>query len=296
MAKVTAQQVKELRDKTQVGMMDAKKALVASDGDMAAAIDFLREKGVMKAQKKSGNTSANGLAGIAVDGNTAAIVEVNSETDYVATNDTFQALVKLTAETIVKGKPADNEAALALTTSNGDTLGEEIIKTTQITSENVQLRRFQLVEKSDSEVFGAYLHQGGLIASLVVLDGADEATAKDVAMHVAAINPEFLNKEAIPEDRLDHEREVITQESLNEGKPENIVKKMVEGRLHKYLSQVTLADQAFVKDEDQSVSQYVASKGGKLVSFIRYQVGEGIEVEESNLADEVQKQINDAKN
>jgi len=291
-SKITAAQVKELRDKTQVGMMDAKKALVASEGDMDKAIDFLREKGIAKAKKKSGNVAANGLAKVVVSGDTAAIIEVNSETDFVATNDTFNGLVDSIGDTIAKQEPADLDAALAWKTADGDTINEAIVKTTQVTSENVQLRRFAVLKKTDSQVFGAYLHQGGQIAAVVVLDGADEETAKDVAMHVAAINPEFVSKEDIPADRLAHEREVLKQEALNEGKPEKIVEKMVEGRLHKFLAEISLTDQAFVKDGDQTVGQFVASKGGKLVNFVRYEVGEGIEKPTVDLAKEVQDQIN----
>ncbi|MCH5461249.1 elongation factor Ts [Lactobacillus sp. LC28-10] len=292
MASITAKMVKELRDKTSVGMMDAKKALVATEGDMSKAIDFLREKGIAKAEKKSGNVAANGLAHISENGNVAAIVEVNSETDFVASNDRFKNLVQTISDLIAANKPADMDAALALKNDAGQTIQEMIIEQTQVTSEHTTLRRFQVVEKSDSEVFGAYLHNGGQIGALVVLDGADASVAKNVAMHVAAVNPEFVSRDDIPADRLDHEREVLKKEALNEGKPENIVEKMVEGRLRKFLSEISLADQEFVMDSDQTVSQYVASKGGKLKSFVRYEVGEGIEVETKNFEDEVNSQIN----
>ncbi|GAK48198.1 elongation factor Ts [Secundilactobacillus oryzae JCM 18671] len=288
---ITAKQVKELRDQTSVGMMDAKKALVATDGDIQKAIDFLREKGIAKAEKKSGNVAANGLAQIAVKDNTAAVVEVNSETDFVATNDTFKNLVDEIAAAIAAEKPADVDAALELKTNNG-TVKEAIVETTQVTSEKVTLRRFEVVEKSDGEVFGAYLHNGGQIAALVTLEGADEEVAKNVAMHVAAVNPEFVSRDDIPSERLDHEREVLKKEALNEGKPENIVEKMVDGRLRKFLSEISLADQEFVMDSDQTVNQYVASKGGKLKSFVRFEVGEGIEKKEVNFEDEVNSQIN----
>ena len=292
MASITAKMVKELRDKTSVGMMDAKKALVATEGDMDKAIDFLREKGIAKAEKKSSNVAANGLAHISENGNVAAIVEVNSETDFVASNDRFKNLVKTITDLIAANKPADMDAALALKNDDGQTIKEMIIEQTQVTSEHTTLRRFQVVEKSDNEVFGAYLHNGGQIGALVVLEGADASVAKNVAMHVAAVNPEFTSREEIPADRLDHEREVLKNEALNEGKPEKIVEKMVEGRLRKFLSEISLADQEFVMDSDQTVSQYVASKGGKLKSFVRYEVGEGIEVETKNFEDEVNSQIN----
>lgn len=292
MASITAKLVKELRDKTSVGMMDAKKALVATDGDMEKAVDFLREKGIAKAEKKSGNVAANGLAQIAVNGNVAAITEVNSETDFVATNDRFKTLVSTITDLIAANKPADVDAALQLKNDAGQSISDLIIEQTQVTSEHTSLRRFAVVEKADGDSFGAYLHNGGQIAALVVLEGADEATAKNVAMHVAAVNPEFVSRDDIPAERLDHEREVLKKEALNEGKPEKIVEKMVEGRLRKFLSEISLADQEFVMDSDQTVSQYVASKGGKLKSFVRYEVGEGIEVEVKDFQDEVNSQIN----
>ncbi|WP_187240418.1 translation elongation factor Ts [Secundilactobacillus malefermentans] len=291
MAKITAQQVKDLRDQTSVGMMDAKKALVASDGDISKAIDYLREKGIAKAEKKSSNVAANGLAQIAIHDNVAAIVEVNSETDFVATNDTFKDLANKIADTIALNNPADLDAALKLKTDKG-TIDDAIVETTQVMSEKVSLRRFQVVEKSDKDVFGSYLHNGGQIGALVILEGADQEVAKNVAMHVAAVNPEFVSRDDIPKQRLDHEREVLKKEALNEGKPENIVEKMVDGRLRKFLSEISLADQEFVMDSDQTVSQYVSSKGGSLKSFVRFEVGEGIEKKEQNFEDEVNSQIN----
>lgn len=288
---ISAKQVMELRKKSGAGIMDAKKALVASDGDMDKAMDFLREKGIAKAAKKSDRIAAEGLTDIKVEGNTAAIVELNSETDFVAASDPFKDALKSIASLLVEKKPADVEAALALETANG-TLNDDLIATTQKTGEKVSLRRFTLVEKADGDSFGAYLHQGGRIAALVVLEGADETTAKDVAMHVAAVNPEFMTREEVPAERLEHEKKIFTEETLNEGKPEKIVGKIVEGRLNKFLAQITLADQAFVKDSDQTVAEYVASKGGKLKSFIRYEVGEGIEKKETNLAQEISEQLN----
>ena len=288
---ISAKQVMELRKKSGAGIMDAKKALVASDGDMDKAMDFLREKGIAKAAKKSDRIAAEGLTDIKVEGNTAAIVELNSETDFVAASDPFKDALKSIASLLVEKKPADVEAALALETANG-TLNDDLIATTQKTGEKVSLRRFTLVEKADGDSFGAYLHQGGRIAALVVLEGADETTAKDVAMHVAAVNPEFMTREDVPAERLEHEKKIFTEETLNEGKPEKIVGKIVEGRLNKFLAQITLADQAFVKDSDHTVAEYVASKGGKLKSFIRYEVGEGIEKKETNLAQEISEQLN----
>ncbi|KRN58752.1 translation elongation factor Ts [Limosilactobacillus secaliphilus] len=291
MAQIKAAQVMELRKKSGAGIMDAKKALVECDGDMDKAMDYLREKGIAKAAKKSGKVAAEGLTDIEIDGNTAAIVELNSETDFVAASDPFKAALKDVTKQIVANQPKDVDAALAMKTATG-TLKEDLTETTRKTGEKVSLRRFEVLKKDDGDNFGAYLHQGGRIAALVVLTGADEATAKDVAMHVAAVNPEFMTKDDVPEDRMNHEREVFKEETLNEGKPAKIVDKIVEGRLHKFLSEICLEDQAFVKDSDKTVGQYVASKGGKLKAFVRYEVGEGIEKKQSNLADEIQQELN----
>ncbi|MCG0746870.1 elongation factor Ts [Lactiplantibacillus plantarum] len=292
MAKISAAQVKELRDKTGVGMMDAKKALVETEGDMEKAVDVLREKGVAKAEKKSGRVAAEGIAAVAIKDNKAAIVEINCETDSVASTDKFKNLVTEVADKIAEEEPASVDDALALKTANG-TVKDDVIETTQVTGEKISLRRFQVVEKGADQSFGSYIHNGGQIAALVVLDGADSATAKDVAMHVAAINPEYVNREQVPADRLAHEKDVLVKEALNEGKPEKIVEKMVEGRLNKWLSEISLDDQEFVKDSDQTVEHFVESKGGKVSSFIRFEVGEGIEKKADNFIDEVMNQIKD---
>ena len=291
MAQITAAQVKELRDRTQVGMMDAKKALVAADGDMDKAIDVLREKGLAKAAKKSGNIAAEGLAEIAVNGNTAAIIEVNSETDFVASNDQFKDYVNNVAAAIAANKPADLEAAKATKMSDGQTVDEGAIALTTVIGEKISLRRFQVVEKTDNEHFGKYLHNGGLIAALTVIEGADDDTAKDVAMHVAAINPEYLDRTKVPAEELKHQTDIFTEETKNEGKPEKIVPRIVEGRVNKWLGEISLVDQEFVKDPDQTVAKYVAAKGGKVKGFVRYEVGEGIEKKQENFADEVMDQI-----
>ena len=292
MAKISAAQVKELRDKTGVGMMDAKKALVETEGDMEKAVDVLREKGVAKAEKKSGRVAAEGIAAVAIKDNKAAIVEINCETDSVASTDKFKNLVTEVADKIAEEEPASVDDALALKTANG-TVKDDVIETTRVTGEKISLRRFQVVEKGADQSFGSYIHNGGQIAALVVLDGADSATAKDVAMHVAAINPEYVNREQVPADRLAHEKDVLVKEALNEGKPEKIVEKMVEGRLNKWLSEISLDDQEFVKDSDQTVAHFVESKGGKVSSFIRFEVGEGIEKKADNFIDEVMNQIKD---
>ncbi|WP_353895135.1 translation elongation factor Ts [Pediococcus pentosaceus] len=290
MASISAKLVKELRDKIGVGMMDAKKALVATEGDMDKAVDFLREKGIAKAAKKSDRVAAEGLADVEMHDNTAAIVEVNSETDFVASNDRFIDLVKEIASQVALEKPADVDAALKLKSPKG-TLNDDIIEATQVIGEKISLRRFATLEKGENEHFGSYLHMGGKIAALVLLEGADGETAKDVAMHVAAINPKYVNRDQVPAEVLDHEREVLSKEAEGEGKPANIIEKMVTGRLNKFLAEISLDDQEYVKDPDQTVAKYVASKGGKVKSFIRFEVGEGIEKQTVDFAEEVRKEM-----
>ena len=286
---ITAKQVKELRDKTQAGMMDAKKALVEADGDMDKAIDVLRERGLVKAAKKSGNIAAEGLAEIAVDGNTAAIVEVNAETDFVASNDKFQNFVTAVAKTIAANKPADLDAALALDL-DGETIDAAAKSLTAVIGEKISVRRFAIVNKEDGDVFGQYLHNGGQIATLVTLKGGDEEAAKDVAMHIAAVNPKYLDRDQVPADELKHETELFTEETKNEGKPEKIVPRIVEGRVNKWLSEISLVDQEFVKDSDKTVGEFVASKGASIKGFERFEVGEGIEKKANDFAAEVAQQ------
>ena len=293
MAKITAAQVKELRDKTQAGMMDAKKALVEADGDMDKAVDVLRERGLVKAAKKSGNTAAEGLAAVAVKGNTAAIIEVNSETDYVASNEKFTDYVKEVAQVIADNEPADMDAALNLKMASGDTIDMAAKSLTAVIGENIKLRRFNIIKKGDDEEFGSYLHNGAQIAVVVTLKGADADTARDVAMHVAAINPKYLTRDDVPADELQHETDVFTEETKNEGKPEKIVPRIVEGRVNKWLSEISLVDQEFVKDSDKTVGEFVASKGASIKGFERFEVGEGIEKKANDFAEEVMGQIKD---
>ncbi|WP_326716633.1 translation elongation factor Ts [Vagococcus jeotgali] len=291
MSKISASMVKELRERTGVGMMDAKRALVDVDGDMDKAIDLLREKGMAKAGKKNDRIAAEGLANVYVAGNTAAIVEVNSETDFVAKNEMFQDLVQNIAKLVAENKPATMEEALAIKTDKG-TIDSDIVEATQVIGERINFRRFDVLEKDDNAAFGGYLHMGGRIAVIAELEGTtDEGAAKDVAMHVAAINPRYVSKDQVSQDELDHEKKVLTEQALNEGKPENIVEKMVIGRMNKFLAEICLVDQPFVKDPDMTVEKFVASKGGKVKGFVRFEVGEGIEKREENFADEVANQM-----
>lgn len=289
---ITAQMVKELREKTGAGMMDCKKALQEVDGDMEKAIDFLREKGIAKAAKKGDRIAAEGLATIKVDGNEAVILEVNSETDFVAKNEGFQTLVQELADHLLSTKPASIEEAVAGTMSNGATVETHINSAIAKIGEKLTLRRFEVKTKTDNDAFGAYLHMGGRIGVLTVLEGTtDEEAAKDVSMHIAALNPKYVSRDEVSAEEVERERQVLKQQALNEGKPEKIVEKMVEGRLSKYFEDVCVNDQAFVKNPDEKVGKFVASKGGKIREFVRFEVGEGIEKREDNFAEEVMNQV-----
>ncbi|WP_188350740.1 translation elongation factor Ts [Leuconostoc pseudomesenteroides] len=288
---ITAAQVKELRDKTSVGMMDAKKALVEADGDLDKAIDLLREKGMAKAAKKGDRVAAEGMTAVAVKGNRAAIIELNSETDFVAGNAEFNELLRAVANAIVEFAPADVEAALALEVEAAQTLNDKIVGTTQITGEKITLRRFTVVEKSDSENFGSYSHLAGSISALVVVDGASEAAAKDIAMHVAAIAPQYVSDDQVPAEVVAKEKEVQLASEDLAGKPDNIKEKMVDGRIKKFLAEISLLDQPFVKNGDQTVAQFIDSQNGSVKSFVRYQVGDGLEKKVTDLAEEVAKQL-----
>jgi len=289
---ITAQMVKELREKTGAGMMDCKKALTETNGDMEKAIDYLREKGIAKAAKKADRIAAEGSTLIKTEGNDAVIIEVNSETDFVAKNESFKKLLEDLAAHLLAKKPANLDEALASTMENGQTVQDYINEAIAKIGEKITLRRFEVVAKSDNDAFGAYLHMGGRIAVLTVLEGTtDEEVAKDVAMHVAAVNPRYITREEVSQSEVDHEREVLKQQALNEGKPEHIVEKMVEGRLNKFFEEICLLDQSFVKNPDEKVRDFVKGKGATIKTFVRYEVGEGIEKRQDNFAEEVMNQV-----
>ncbi|HDL9201270.1 TPA: elongation factor Ts [Staphylococcus aureus] len=292
MATISAKLVKELREKTGAGMMDCKKALTETDGDIDKAIDYLREKGIAKAAKKADRIAAEGLVHVETKGNDAVIVEINSETDFVARNEGFQELVKEIANQVLDTKAETVEALMETTLPNGKSVDERIKEAISTIGEKLSVRRFAIRTKTDNDAFGAYLHMGGRIGVLTVVEGStDEEAARDVAMHVAAINPKYVSSEQVSEEEINHEREVLKQQALNEGKPENIVEKMVEGRLRKYLQEICAVDQDFVKNPDVTVEAFLKTKGGKLVDFVRYEVGEGMEKREENFADEVKGQM-----
>ena len=288
---VTAAMVKELRDLTNAGLSDCKKALEATNGNKEEAINWLREKGIAKAAKKSDRIAAEGIAAILVKGNDAAIIEVNSETDFVAKNDTFKALVDEILETIINSGAKTMEEALELKTSEG-TINDLIISKTATIGEKLSFRRFEKVTKKDNETFGSYIHMGGRIAVLTVVSDVTEEVAKDISMHAAAMKPLYVTKEEVPAELVEKERVVLKEQAINEGKPADIAEKMVEGRIRKYYEEICLEEQAFVKEPSMSVGKYASNNGGKIVSMTRYEVGEGIEKKEENFAEEVAKQIN----
>lgn len=287
MAQITAAIVKELRERTGAGMMDCKKALVATEGDMEKAIDFLREKGLSQAAKKAGRVAAEGavVAYVTEDGKTGAIVEVNCETDFVGKNENFQALAKSIAELIVKINPADVDALLA-SEMDGKTVKDVVTEAIAKIGENISVRRFVRYESAEGKVY-SYIHGGGKIGVLVDMKGGDAELGKDIAMQVAAANPQFLNRNEVPDSELEHEKDILTEQARNEGKPENIIAKMVMGRINKYYKEVCLVDQEFIRDGDLTISKLLKSKNADVARFARFQLGEGIEKKQENFADEV---------
>ncbi|MDY0405863.1 translation elongation factor Ts [Virgibacillus sp. 179-BFC.A HS] len=290
---ITAKMVKELREKTGAGMMDCKKALQETDGDIEKAVDYLREKGIAKAAKKADRIAAEGSAYILQDNNDAVLLEVNCETDFVTKNDQFKQLLDQIAKQLLSQKPASVEEALQQKMNgDGDTLETVINGAVAKIGEKISLRRFTIMEKTDNGAFGAYLHMGGRIGALAVLEGTtDEQLAKDIAMHIAAVNPRYVSRDDVAAEEVEREREVLKTQALNEGKPEKIVEKMVEGRLGKFFEEICLLDQSFVKDPDQKVKKIVEAKNATVKEFARYEVGEGMEKREENFADEVMSQI-----
>ena len=286
----TAAMVKELREKTGAGMMDCKKALAECNGDMEASIEWLREKGIAKSAKKESRIAAEGLANIYVKGNKAVILEVNSETDFVSKNEEFTGMIDTIGTTILDSDAKDLESALKVNTQEG-TIEDLIIAKTAKIGEKLSLRRLEVIEKSDDEVFGSYLHMGGKIAVLTVLKGADESVAKDVAMQAAAMRPSYVFISDVPESVVASERKIQKELAMSEGKPADIAEKMVEGRIKKYYKEVCLAEQPFIKDGDMSVADYVAKNNGEIISMIRYEVGEGMEKRNENFAEEVMNQV-----
>ncbi len=290
---IKASDVKELREKTGAGMLDCKKALEACDGDMEKAVDWLREKGIAKAAKKESRIAAEGLCQIKVDGNKAVILEVNSETDFVAKNEEFTNFVDYLADMILKNDANTVEDVLNIKDGT-ETISDKLVALVAKIGEKISFRRFEVISKNDNEVFGSYKHMGGKIGVVVVLEGSNEEVARDVAMQAAAMNPTALNREGVPSDIVERESHVIKEQVMAEGKPEAIAEKMVVGRLNKFYKEICLEEQAFIKDSGLSVKAYVENNGCKIVSMVRYAVGEGIEKRVENFADEVMSQIENA--
>ncbi len=287
---VTAKLVKELRDLTAAGMMDCKKALEATDGDIKKAVDWLRENGLAKAAKKEGRIAAEGLGKVMIDGNKAVILEVNSETDFVAKNDKFLALLDTTAKTILASDAKNVEEALVLTTAEG-TLNDTFVNAVATIGEKITLRRFEIVTKNDDEFFGSYTHQGGRIVAVTVVKGGDAQVAKNMAMQVASMNPTYVSRNDMPQDVVEHERsiqeELLAKDEKLAGKPEKVKAGIIEGRVSKSLQDMCLVDQEYFLDADQKCGQYLKSNGAEVLSFVKYTVGEGIEKKEENFAAEV---------
>ena len=288
---ITAELVKELRDKTGAGMMDCKKALTETNGNIEEAVDWLREKGIAKAEKKQSRIAAEGLANIFVKDNKAVILEVNSETDFVSKNDEFKEMVENIGNAILDSDVKTLDEALALTI-DGSSVNDYIVAKTAKIGEKLSFRRFEVVTKNDDEVFGSYLHMGGKIATLTVVKGQSQEVAKDVAMQAAAMKPKYVFESDVPESDIEAEKKVLKEQAMNEGKSADIAEKMVEGRMKKFYKEQCLIDQLFIKDDSMDVKTYLKNNNSELISMTRYEVGEGMEKREENFADEVMKQIN----
>ena len=292
---VTAAQVKDLREKTGAGMMDCKNALAASDGDMQKAIDWLREKGIAKSVKKASRIAAEGLSKVIIDGNKACLVEINSETDFVAKNEQFLSLLENVTKTILNENPKTNEEALALN-FDGKTLNDLFVEATATIGEKIVLRRFEVVSKGDDETFGDYVHMGGSKTALVVVKGGDADLAHHIAMQIASMSPSYVSSQDLPKDVVDHERqiqtEIVKNDEANKNKPDQILEKMIEGKVSKSLKDMCLVDQEYFLDSSKKVSQVLKEANASVTKFVRYEVGEGLEKREENFAEEVAKQMN----
>ena len=287
---VSASLVKELRELTGAGMLDCKKALEECNGSIEEATTWLREKGISKAAKKADRIAAEGLAAVMIEGNTAVVVEVNSETDFVAKNDEFKSLVETICKAILTNDVKTNEDVLNVSV-DGETIESLIVSKTATIGEKLSFRRFEKIVKTDSQSFGPYLHMGGRIAVLITLDNASSEVAKQVAMHAAAMRPTVVRREQLDADVVAKEREILKEQAMNEGKPAEIAEKMVEGRLLKFYQESCLEEQSFVMDDSINVSTYVKNNGGTIASMVRFEVGEGMAKKEENFAEEVAKQI-----
>lgn len=286
----TIEQIKILREKTGAGMMDCKRALIETNDDLDQAVDYLREKGLSKAASKQSRIAAEGLTNAVVDGNVAYLYEVNSETDFVAKNDTFITLVDNIGKSLLASTVVNSEEALLLA-CDGETVEKQLSNQTARIGEKITLRRVQRFEKKDDEVFGLYIHQAGKMSTITVLAGGNEEVAKNIAMHVTASKPTFIDRNSVDPEVVEHEKEVLTNQALNEGKPAKIVEKMVEGRIVKFFEEICLTEQAYIKDPDMKVKTYLKNENAKVLAFGRLEVGEGIEKRQEDFAAEVEAQL-----
>ena len=291
---ITAALVKELREKTGAGMMDCKKALTETDGDIAKAIDWLRQKGISKAAKKADRIAAEGLSKVVIDGNKAIVIEINSETDFVAKNEQFLELLDKTCKTLINANATSVEEALTVAVDGG-TLNDLFVNATATIGEKITLRRFEVLTKTDDQVFGAYMHMGGKISAVVVANGAKADVAKDMAMQVASMNPQYVSRANMPAEVVEHEtnvqKEILKNDPKLASKPEKVLAGIIEGRVSKTLQEMCLVDQLFFKNQDIKCGQYLKENGMEVVSFVKYTVGEGLEKREENFAEEVAKQM-----
>lgn len=289
---ISASMVKELRERTGAGMMECKKALVETDGDMDAAVEMLRKSGQAKADKKSGRVAADGRVVVATEGKDAAIVEVNSETDFVAKDENFVSFAEAVGEAVLSGDAADVESLAAAKLADGREVEAARTELVAKVGENISVRRFERLSADDN--LGAYTH-GARIGAVVAMQGGDASLARDIAMHVAASNPMCVDESGVPADTLERERRIFSEQAAESGKPPEIVEKMVAGKVAKYLKEITLLGQPFIKDDKQSVGKLLKSAGATVTAFVRYEVGEGIEKKAENFAEEVARQIEQSK-
>ncbi len=287
---ITASQVKELRDKTGAGRLDCKKALSECNANIEKAIDYLREKGITKALKKQDRIAAEGLSNIYIDSNKAVIVELNSETDFVAKNDEFKSLLDIIGKSLLESDASSMEEALKLNTKEG-TINDLIVNLTAKIGEKLSFRRFNIIKLKEGEIFGSYIHMGGKISSLVVISGEDEEVAKDVAMQAAAMRPKYINIDSIPKEDIEREKNVLTEQVINEGKPKDIAEKIVVGKMNKFYEETVLEEQVFIKDSSFKVKDYLKNNNSSLISLVRYEVGEGLEKRNEDFAEEVMSQL-----
>ncbi len=290
---ITASDIKDLRERTGAGMMDCKHALEATNGDVEKACDWLREKGISKAAKKESRIAAEGLTAVAENGNKLTVVELNIETDFAARNEKFQKLVKDIAEALVNSDAKTMDEAKEVKV-NGEKIADAIVSAIAVIGEKISFRRFETIEKKDGENFASYVHMGGKISTLVLVKGASVEVAKDVAMHVAALAPQYLNKDSVDPDYIEKEThiqlEAAKQDPKLQGKPEAMLKNIIAGKVQKELKEVCLTEQEFVKDSSVSVGQFVKNNGGEILKYVRFMVGEGLEKRQDDFAAEVAAQ------